>query len=148
MNTREKVVETAKEYLGTPWRHNQRTKGFGIDCVNLLGACADNVGFKIDFPKVYNPTPRYSSLHKTIERYFSITDSTEPGNILLFSVNGDNNHVGIIVKYPIFIHARFKVNNKGKVQTDSLESNYWKKRWVKTYDLLSYKERSNLWSGE
>lgn len=141
VEVRQKVVETAKQWLGTPWKHNHRCKGFGIDCVNLLGVCAEAVGMKIDLPKVYNRIPSHSSLHLSIERYFKPIHITlvQKGDIHLFSVNGDNNHVGIALDDFLFIHACFRSNSKGRVQINNLSHPFWNTKWRKSYDLLSYK---------
>lgn len=44
MATRQQVVDVAREYLGTPWKHQAALKGVGIDCVNLLACVAYECG--------------------------------------------------------------------------------------------------------
>lgn len=140
-NIREKIINKAKEYLGTPWKHNHCCKGFGIDCVNLLSVCAQEVGFNIEMPKAYDRKPKYSSLHRTIEKHFIKTDIILKGDILLFSVGNDNNHVGLGIDGNAFIHSCYRNSYRGKVQIDKLSHSFWGNRLVRAYDLMSYRER-------
>lgn len=44
MATRQRIVDVAREYIGTPWKHQAALKGVGIDCVNLLACVAYECG--------------------------------------------------------------------------------------------------------
>lgn len=44
MATRQLIVDVARGYLGTPWKHQAAVKGVGIDCVNLLACVAYECG--------------------------------------------------------------------------------------------------------
>jgi hypothetical protein len=44
MITRASVVRTAREYIGTPFSHQGRLKGYACDCVGLVLMVADEIG--------------------------------------------------------------------------------------------------------
>ena len=41
--TRQMIVEKAREYLDTPFHHQGRLKGVGVDCIGLLRCVADEI---------------------------------------------------------------------------------------------------------
>ncbi|MEI6730625.1 MAG: hydrolase, partial [Pseudomonadota bacterium] len=49
---RQKVVEIAKTYLGTPYHHTGMLKGVGVDCLTLLVCAFKEAGLvgRIDIP--------------------------------------------------------------------------------------------------
>lgn len=44
MVTRNQIIQTAREYVGTPFEHQGRLKGYACDCVGLLLMVADDLG--------------------------------------------------------------------------------------------------------
>ncbi len=38
------IVQEAREYLGTPWKHQARVKGLAVDCIGLIGGVAVALG--------------------------------------------------------------------------------------------------------
>lgn len=105
------VVAEALSWKGTPYVHKQVLKGFAADCAL--------------FPlKVYEsldliapgPIPEYSEqwfLHHSEELYMNAviergaveTTDLDPGNFCLWRVGRCYSHGGIIIKWPVIIHA-------------------------------------------
>ena len=107
------VVAEARAWLGTPYHHEGRVKGVGVDCLQLLAAVfsAPKVAL-IEAPKI----PHYPwdwHLHRDAERYLEgltrytreIDGAPSPGDIVLFRFGRCFSHGGIVVKWPVIIHA-------------------------------------------
>jgi len=111
---REKVVQVAQSYLGTPYRSGGETRQ-GMDCSGLVMTVYKTVGLKL--PR----TARDQSL-----RGEKITKSQmKPGDLVCFS-NGRSaavSHVGIYVGKDRFIHASTSAR---RVRIDSFENSYFR----------------------
>ena len=109
---RNKLVEEAKSWIGTPFHHEARVKGAGVDCGMLLLEVFEHAGLipHIDV-KHY---PRDFMMHRKEEWYLAIvsTHTRElnggpylPGDVILFKHGRVFSHGGIITEWPIIIHA-------------------------------------------
>ncbi len=97
------IVETAREYLGTPYHHQARLKGFGVDCVGLLICVARDRGIvdsEFDI-RGYNRVPDGVSLmHHLDDRMDRIGhDEMQPGDCVCVTFDADPQHVGIVGDY-------------------------------------------------
>jgi NlpC/P60 family putative phage cell wall peptidase len=45
MLTRQQIVDEARTWIGTPWRHQAMTKGVGADCLGFLAGLAYDLGY-------------------------------------------------------------------------------------------------------
>ena len=104
MPTRTEIADLARSYLGTPWRHQGRSKK-GVDCVGLVIAVAMDAGI---LPRDH-PIPPYSRFpDNRLQDYFCSHLVRIPprqmknGSVLLFSFHGAPWHAGIVVD----VHAR------------------------------------------
>ena len=106
------VIQAAKSWCGTPFHHGAAIKGKrgGVDCGRLLAevyreACVlSEIGiphFAHDF-----------FLHERTERYLDLvrqhmTEVTKPqaGDLVLFLFGHVYSHGGIVVEWPLIIHA-------------------------------------------
>ena len=66
---RTKLVETALTYLGTPFRHQGRTPGIGLDCAGLIICSANESGYHVDAPTVYGRRPRPKELLRYLSQF-------------------------------------------------------------------------------
>jgi len=109
---RAKIIEEAKTWLGTPWHHEARVKGAGVDCGMLILAVYEKLGLipHVD-PPHYGPD---FMLHRSDEWYTEIilifgdeilTEPYLPGDAAVFKHGRIYSHGGIIVDWPIIIHA-------------------------------------------
>lgn len=105
------VVEVAKTWLGTPYHMGAKIKGVGVDCGTLLTEVyreAGVVGEDIclgSFAQDWFLHTREEKYLDWITRYCVETDSRDPGNIVLFRYGRIFSHGGIIVEWPLVIHA-------------------------------------------
>ena len=80
-------MEEAQSYLGTPFAHQGRTKGLGVDCLGLVVGVANNVGIDTsDDETNYGPNPSgtrmVASLKKHMKRVPMKIDR-KPGDVAL-----------------------------------------------------------------
>lgn len=109
-DTRNRVVAEASAWVGTPWHHQGRVKGVGVDCAMLLCEVYHAAGLVpfID-PRPY---PRDWHYHREEERFlgwlakygFPVLDP-KPGDIAIFKFGRCFSHGAIIVDWPLVIHS-------------------------------------------
>ena len=119
MTTRAAIVAEAREWIGTPWQHQQRTKGQAVDCAGLIIGVGKNLGL---LPEGFDingygrhPDGTLMSVCKEHMHEIAKTDM-QPGDVLVVSIENDPQHMGFIADYRhgglSFIHAASKT---GKV---------------------------------
>lgn len=97
------ILAEAREWLDTPWRHQGRSKGHGVDCVGLLVGVGRGIGISnMDDPKGYGRDPgRSRDLILYLEKHFDRYDKNEeplPGDIILIRDLNGPTHVGIVAE--------------------------------------------------
>lgn len=111
VSLRQAIVDEAARWLGTPFAHRQRVLGAGVDCAQLLAAVYESVGLLrgVDLGRY----PRDWMLHQSDERYLDALERVavpvtepEPGDVAVFRVGRAVAHAGIVVSWPLIIHAQ------------------------------------------
>lgn len=117
---RRRVVDEARQWLGTPFHHAQAVRGVGVDCAHLLIAVYSAVGL-VQPPAVGFYAPDWF-LHESSERLLEIladhcvpTDHPLPGDIATFRFGRAVAHAAIVEDFPYIIHAERTV---GRVVQD------------------------------
>jgi cell wall-associated NlpC family hydrolase len=120
------VVQESLAWLGTPWRHQARVMGAGVDCGQILAAVFEAAGVlpHVD-PGDY---PRDFMLHADEERFLGTVEAHAqrvdgpalPGDIALFRYGRVLSHAGIVICWPTIVHAYVKA---GEVVLDNVEAN-------------------------
>ena len=111
---RASVVAAARSWLGTPYHHMAGLKGIGADCGQFIAAVFHEVGL-MEQPQI-DAYPRDWMCHRTEERFREIAERymvrvdrpARPGDILLFRYGRTLSHGGIVVDYPVMVHALVK----------------------------------------
>ena len=96
--TRTKIVTIARSYLGTPFRHQGRMKGFGVDCVGLLVCVMRECGLQVQDQANYNGLIDAGLLRSKLDAHLVIRAndcSPLPGDVLLLSIGKNPQHIGI-----------------------------------------------------
>ena len=112
-NERAAVVREALSWLGTPWRHQGRIKGAGVDCGQLLLEVFSDAGV---IPMFHvEPYVQDWHLHRDAERYLGqierfgrrLPDGVRPlpGDVVLYKFGRCVSHGGIVVDWPTIVHA-------------------------------------------
>jgi len=112
---RQRVVDIAKTYLRTPYHHEGRIRGAGIDCGMLLLNIFEEAGLiphlalGVDIPHyppdwaLHRDDPRYLSW---VERYAGKVDRLPlPGDIVLHQYGRGISHGGLVIEWPLIIHS-------------------------------------------
>lgn len=107
---RQSVVAEAMTWLKTPYHHRGRVKGAGVDCAQILIAVYSAVGIIKEFETGYYPSDWM--LHRSEEQYLGWinkyahrVESPLPGDIVLYKFGRCVSHGGIVVAWPVIIHA-------------------------------------------
>lgn len=120
-------ITAAREYLGTPFHHQGRVRGVGIDCVGLVVCSCWNVGIPVHDCTTYPRVPDGTLLQHFQDEpeFVPVDDAIEPGDLLLFWIRqpGVPCHVGIRTDVGV-LHTYEHV---GRVVEHGL-SEWWSKR--------------------
>ena len=114
------VIAEAERWIGTPFHHEARIKGGGVDCLMLLAEVYERAGvIKHAAPPHYVPDWH---MHQGAERYMEglLAYAGEidgppqgpeplPGDIALFRFGRTFSHGAIIVRWPRLIHAYWAI---------------------------------------
>lgn len=134
---RSQVVEEARSFVNTPFHHQGRTKGVGVDCAGLIVLVGRGCGFKIEDaePLNYSRYPFWSlrlldALHKNL-RPISLVEARE-GSVVWFWIARPTlgQHLGILTSDGRMIHAW---EQAGKV-IESSYGPYWRERELEAFD--------------
>ena len=135
--SREAVVESAKSFERTPWRHGARIKGLGIDCTGLVICSFNECGAEIEDIYDYSLFDEFTKLVRTLNRYCDkVSRKVLPGDILLFRGDDMLNHVGIVTDEKNFIHA-YSVPSVMLVTIQPYDA-YWKQRLRGIYSFKGF----------
>ncbi|WP_338722968.1 hypothetical protein [Devosia sp. XK-2] len=110
----DQIVDAARAWLGTPYRHRASTLGAGCDCLGLLrGVWRKLYGDEPAIVPAYRANWRGqghdASLRLAAERFLMpAAGPGEAGQIVLFRLGGaaEPRHCGILVAPDRFIHAQ------------------------------------------
>ncbi len=116
MTPQEHVIEIAKEWVGTPYHHQARIKGAGVDCGQLLIAVFSEAGMCPPDLDVGHYSHDWA-FHRNDEIYlrwvkeFCVrkngTDKPEKGDIAVFRFGRAASHGTIVMDWPMVIHSFF-----------------------------------------
>lgn len=133
----DRVVASARSWVGTPYRHQAACKGAGTDCLGLLrGVWREVLGREPEIPPAYSmdwsETSRIETLWQAAERHLlgKALDDEAPGDVLLFRMRAGSvaKHLGVageIGPAATFIHAY-----SGHSVVESSLSAPWRRRIV------------------
>lgn len=122
---RPEIVAAARRHLGTPWVHQGRTPGVGLDCLGLAIVVARELGFvPADFDvNGYGRVPDGISLPAGLAEHLVQVPRSRmaPGDVVAVAFDADPQHVGIVVPYRhgglAMVHA---ASRTGKVEETRL----------------------------
>ncbi len=130
---RERLVEEARRWIGTPFAHRGRVLGRGVDCIGLvIEVFRRAVGAEVHDVLDYDIRPQAGLLETGLDRYCVRVQQAEPGDIALFHIVTHPQHVAIISDLPHglgMIHSYWPM---GRV----IEHDYapqWQRRTVAIY---------------
>ncbi|MEM8799699.1 MAG: hypothetical protein AAGF15_06435 [Pseudomonadota bacterium] len=100
LSKRGAIIAAARSLVGTPFRHQGRVPGRGLDCVGLLIVCARQTGISnYDF-RAYHRTPSHGALEKHMsDAGLLAIDESEPmlpAQIALMRFHGAPQHLALL----------------------------------------------------
>ena len=99
--TGQDVVAEARRWLGTPWRHQARLRGVGVDCGGLVVCVAQALGLPVqDHAPGYARLPDGVSLRACVESQCTRIPELEPGAVLLMRWADAPQHLAIVSTLP------------------------------------------------
>lgn len=113
-STADRVLESARQWLGTPYQHQASTVGIGCDCLGLIRGIwrdlhGDEPEHAPDYSSVWSDGSGAESLREAFARHLNpITlGAMRAGDVLLFKMRpyGVAKHTGILSDPHRFIHA-------------------------------------------
>jgi NlpC/P60 family putative phage cell wall peptidase len=132
MNIREQIIQEARTFIGTPFHHQGRLKGIGVDCVGLVALVGKTLSI-FDYDSTdYSKFPDGKTLMNQVNKAFVPVDADKMqiGDIIVFWIVNPRvpTHLGILTDHG-FIHTYETI---GKVVEHRLNDT-WKKRIVGVY---------------
>lgn len=127
--TRKDIVSIARSYIGTPFHHQGRQKGRGIDCVGLLVCVMRECGLNVEDQANYNGLIDAGLLRLKLELHLIeiTTYQVLSGDVYLLRIGRNPQHIGIVSDVGI-IHTH---QNAGRVVETNMTG--WEKRIVSAY---------------
>lgn len=140
MITPQQVVDCARSYVGTPFQHQARIKGLGLDCIGLILCVArdlgiaDSEGAQIDpheYP-AYSADPLHGAVHAECCRRLIRKPLSEmrAGDIVTMRVPIEPCHVGIIADRGGVLYIIHAYNGGTFKTVEHILDDAWRKRIV------------------
>lgn len=126
MITRSDIVSCARTWVGTPYHHQGRLKGIGVDCIGLPRGVACELGLLPHAFDVngYGRVPDGRTILRQADEHMTrvpIDAALLPGMVILVAVAGDPQHFGILGDYRhgglSIIHANSQANPPRVIET-------------------------------
>jgi NlpC/P60 family putative phage cell wall peptidase len=114
MHDRNHIVEIARRWLGTPYRHQASLKGVGCDCLGLVrGVYAEACGRPAEEPPPYSrdwaEAARRETMIEAAARHLTAIplEQIKPGDVLIFRLRSGAmaKHSAIMSSQTRMIHA-------------------------------------------
>jgi len=103
MTTRTDIVTTARTWLATPFHHQARLRGVGVDCIGLVIGVARALGLVAPGFDIaaYPRIPDGKTLLPLAREYMTEIDraAMQPGDVVVVSFDKDPQHFGVLGDY-------------------------------------------------
>lgn len=112
---RQHVIEVAKSWLRTPYHHEARLKGIGVDCGQLLAGVFEEAGMipHIEFGHYSFDWAQHSHEETYLDfvhQYAHTIDHLPgPADLVLWRMGHSFSHGAIVVEWPHVIHAQLRI---------------------------------------
>lgn len=129
-----RLVEAARSYIGTKWRHRGRTS-HGVDCVGLVLLAYRDCGVELPDYRLYGREPHMDGLIEHVTRALgeSLPPTTElqDGDVIVQRFIKDPHHVAIVAAVDYYgtpgfnvIHADGHAGRVVEVRLDRVRKMY------------------------
>jgi cell wall-associated NlpC family hydrolase len=130
--TRAEFIAAARSYIGTPFHHQGRLPGVGLDCAGVIVCAAAACGYSVQDVQGYGRIPSGGLLEQAVLDHCDIIpfESLQTGDIVLFAFRSEPQHLAVYDN-GMLIHAYQDV---GKVVENGLDAT-WRGRLRGCYAL-------------
>lgn len=129
----DKMLAASRACVGTPFMHQGRVPHVGLDCVGLIVVALRAAGVCVNDRTDYGLFPHGAMLEEALQRHATrMHEAPRAGDILLFTIKHQPQHVGLQTSATHFIHAYAP---QKKVVENSLTA-LWQRRLHSVYRLL------------
>jgi cell wall-associated NlpC family hydrolase len=113
--SRTRIVDEARSWVGTPYHHEARVKGHGVDCAQFVAAVFEQTGLIKEITTEHYPPDWH--FHQAAERLLDkikqyageiALEDVRPGDIVAFHFGKTYAHAGVVVEWPLLIHANMR----------------------------------------
>ena len=133
--TRTDFVTAAAMLLGTPFRHQGRMPGIGLDCAGVVVCAANACGYKVADVQGYSRVPARGQFTTALLAHCDAIalDEALPGDLLMFAFQSEPQHIAILTgTAPLtLLHSYMQV---GKVVEHDMDAG-WRARLRGCYRL-------------
>ena len=123
-----KLVEAARGMIGTPFKHQGRLPGVGVDCAGMVICALADVGVSIREVKGYGRLPAHGVFMGVVEESFDRIEQADiqAGDLMVFAFRSEPQHIAIVscVDPVLIIHAYSEI---GRVVEHGMDET-WQKR--------------------
>ena len=125
--TPDDIIAAAMECEHTPFRHQGRVPGVGLDCAGLLVHCFKRLGLPYSDERGYPRTPFDGQLQKILDRQPSLVripvSEASAGDWLIMRISRDPQHIALHAGFerghPYIIHS---TSESGRVVRHRLDA--------------------------
>lgn len=129
MIQRTELLAEARTWLGSPYKHQGRLHGVGVDCVGIVIGLAKFCGTPFKDVPAYLPDASDININIELGRWLQLLpmDRVRPGDVLTFWVRNERwpQHCGIVSDYGL-IHTHASV---GRVVEHRMDERWERRRW-------------------
>jgi len=142
------VVAEARKWLGTPFRHQGRSREHGVDCIGLIMQVAVDMGLvsisELEFKRMsrYKTIPDIDRLIAGLNRYMIEVPDVQVGDVAHISWGpGADYHVGFVSRVEEHVHVIHACADPGRVIESAVPED---KDWMRIISYYRFKE-VNSW---
>lgn len=133
MTAAEKIIAAAMACINTPFVHQGRVPGVGLDCAGLGIICARAIGVEVTDFKGYPRLPFDGMLKKMFDEQPHLREvpraEMQAGDVLLMRISTAPQHVAVYVGGGFMVHAYQAI---GKVVQQRLDES-WRNKIIAVY---------------
>lgn len=106
-STSQRLINAARSYLGTPFRHQGRRPGKGLDCVGLILVAAREAGVDLEDYPGYGRQPQSVVMGEVLAERLEIIlpARLRPADVLWLHFGSDPYHLALYTERATLIHA-------------------------------------------
>lgn len=124
MPSRLDIVTEARRWLDTPFKHQGRQLGVGVDCVGVVFGVAWALGLSDFDYRIYPRMPNTDTMSTLLRAHLvpiPKSDARE-GDVLHMSIGGRPQHVGLLTGPAMLLHAYQGV---GRCVEHRIDDRWW-----------------------